>query len=181
MTDPKSESSEHLPEDLKPFEALLGSFLPAPSRIDRDRLMYAAGGAAASVSSQAPAHRSRQWLWPSVSAALLLLSATLGVALALRGDAAERIVYVDRPVATPSVASATRNSEASGPVDTLVAKALDGERADDFRLPPESNFMLRERALRFGVDAIEPPRHSTSSLPAPDYRNRSLLNQMLGS
>ena len=38
---------DDFPSELKPFEASLGSLVPAASRVDRDRLMYLAGAASA--------------------------------------------------------------------------------------------------------------------------------------
>ena len=184
MSNDQDRVPEKFSDDLKPFEAMLGSLRPVASRIDRDRLMYEAGGAAASAAAVVPAtalnpataesRRSKQWLWPCISAAMLLIAASLGAALAFRGQPHERIVYITRPsTASPDVKTT------DAPHSPLVA--IDAQPAAGDRLSEQSNFVLRERALRFGVDSIGIPGESGADPSIPNSGNRSLLNQMLGS
>jgi hypothetical protein len=77
-----------MPEDLTPLEAALARVVPAPARLDRDALMYAAG--------RASAKRSR--LWPVVAAGFAMLSLALGVHLASdKPRVVETPVYVREP------------------------------------------------------------------------------------
>jgi len=180
MSDDQGPLPEKFPDDLKPFEAMLGSLRPIASRIDRDRLMYEAGGAAASCSAiasipaTAQARRLKHWIWACVSAAMLLIAASVGASLAYRNQSAERIVYITRPSAVLPEAPTTDASHSSD-------ATIDAEPAAGARLSEQSNFVLRQRALRFGVDAIGIPGNSGPGQSTPDTGNRSLLNQMLGT
>jgi hypothetical protein len=183
MSNDQDPLPEQFSDDLKPFEAMLGSLRPVASRIDRDRLMYQAGGAAASAASvpataltpaTAESRRSKQWLWPCVSAALLLIAASLGAALAFRGQPHERIVYITRPAtASPDVKTT------DAPHSPITA--IDAQPAADDRFSEQSNLVLRERALRFGIDSIGIPSNSGPVQSTPEAGNRSLLDQMLGT
>ena len=71
-------SQQRLPHELAEVEAHLNAFTPAPSRIDRDQLMYRAGLAAAQSQRSL-----RQWVLPTMTAAVaavLAVAATLHVA-----------------------------------------------------------------------------------------------------
>jgi len=76
-------SEERLSPELSAIEAALASLAPGPSRVDRDRVMFLAGQAAARTAGKTRG-RIGGWLWPAATAASLLLAATLGAALALR-------------------------------------------------------------------------------------------------
>ncbi len=174
MSNDQGPLPETFSDDLKPFEAMLGSLRPVAGRIDRDRLMYEAGGAAVSIPATAPARRFKQWAWACASAAMLLIAACVGARLASLNQPAERIVYITRPSATLPDAVATDT-----PPSPMAA--IDTEPAADARLSEQCNFVLRQRALRFGVDAIGIPGDSDTRPSTPDAGNRSLLNQMLGT
>lgn len=173
MADHSSDSHANFAESLKPLEAKLAALRPIANGIDRDRLMYEAG-AAATVRPSTYGSRSRWWLWPCISAAMLLVSACLATELALRGSATERIVYVSRPEARIKLAPMT---------DTPRDPKSSTDTASSAGLPwsDQSNFALLQRALRFGVDAIGSPVSSGRISPAPEVGNRPLLNQMLGT
>src|SRR5690349_11507409 len=91
---------DEFPADLKPIEAALAGLSPAAVRLDRDRLMYMAGAAAAEAAAQrtGPAASNRlfkTWIWPLSTAVLLLVSFGLGAMLAFR-EPGERVVYVEQ-------------------------------------------------------------------------------------
>jgi hypothetical protein len=65
--------------ELAALEARLGAFRPGASRLDRDRVMYVAGQAAA-LKHRADAG-SRSWRWPSAFAAMTTVAAGLLLAL----------------------------------------------------------------------------------------------------
>jgi hypothetical protein len=58
-------------DDLKAIEKALGDLIPAPSRLDRDKLMFQAGANSARLSSR------RRWILPAAAAALSALAAAL--------------------------------------------------------------------------------------------------------
>ncbi len=87
-----------IPAELKSFEARLGSLTPAAARMNRDRVMYLAGAAAASVrarqadvpsvpvaASRGRFVRFKTSFWPLTTAALALVSLGLGTRLAWQG------------------------------------------------------------------------------------------------
>ena len=179
MSTDSSQSPDNFREDLKPFEAMLGSLRPIASRIDRDRLMYDAGAAASvpaaeSMRATTSGHSGRSSGYGRASPLrCCFLSATLGVALVLRGPSSERIVYVSAPVTASILVPATGAARAT-------EEPIDSEDAAGFRLSRQSNLVLRERALRLGVDAIDIPSTSAPGRSTPEIDNRALLNQMLG-
>lgn len=80
-------SHERLPEELGSFERALAGLAPAPSRLDRDRLMYELGVQAASAQlAVTAASRLRRWfaaeyVW--AAAAVVLACTSLGLAVRL--------------------------------------------------------------------------------------------------
>ncbi len=82
---------------LAAVENALSSLTPTPTGVDRDRVMYLAGRAAA---ERSPDSRLRAyWLWPCATAASVLLAVTFATMWAGRGEPV--VVYRDRPVAAP--------------------------------------------------------------------------------
>jgi hypothetical protein len=140
------QTGDSLPEDLKSIEAALGGLTPAFSSIDRDRLMYLAGRSSARQSS-----RIVRLGWPLATAALALISVTLG-SLWLAGDrGGTRIVYVnvkDRSEPTTAVAAAPGNE-------------LDANR------DRQSYFQLRNVVLVRGVDALPEPAQAAPEPQEP--------------
>src|SRR4051794_9441757 len=97
-------------DELKQFESLLRGCSPAAIRIDRDRLMYSAGQA--SVTGDVATRPTgtlpletcvnyKSFAWPLATAALLLLSLTLGAASLFRTTEV-RVVYVPQPASGSS-------------------------------------------------------------------------------
>lgn len=85
-------SENEIPEELKALEASLRGLAPAPAAIDERMLYFRAGQAAA---------RRSHWAWQSLAAAALVLSAGLGLMLAV-SSGQERIVYVERGQTEPT-------------------------------------------------------------------------------
>jgi hypothetical protein len=88
-----------LPAELKAFEARLAALSPCGDRLDRDRLMFLAGRAAAEaalVSPQPmPRHTREHKAWPAAFAAMTAVAATLLVMLVTRPTPIEQpIVHV---------------------------------------------------------------------------------------
>jgi hypothetical protein len=96
-------SQDKVNPDLEAVEAAVGSLRPAPSGIDRDRLMYLAGRAAGGDGSH-HARRRAGWFWPCATAASLLAAVTFAGMWLSRGEPEVQIVYRDRPAAVPEPA-----------------------------------------------------------------------------
>jgi hypothetical protein len=166
---------DDFPPDLKAFEAALGGLVPAESRLNRDRLMYLAGAAAATPSGNQPALRIGRipaLLWPIATAALFVIAVGLGALAALR-QPAERIVYVDRPAA--------RANSADAPSLLAQLPRVGPSTAADRDTTSGSYLALREQVLRLGVGALDVPSGAAEPPDRSDVRNRSLLNHLLGS
>jgi len=104
---------ENRPEDLKALEAALAALVPRSDRLDRDRLMFLAGQAAA---SQPAAALSRRWVWPSAFSAMTAVAASLLAMLVVRPgpQIVERIVEVP-------VQSASGNGQGESDARSLLA------------------------------------------------------------
>jgi hypothetical protein len=137
---------------LSPLESALGNLKPAPAALDRDRLMFRAGQAAAG----------RNWAWPASTAVLFATSLVLAGMLVVRpaGTETVRVVYVpaERPApAPPGPRAPTPPSTPTPPTVQSVA------------LPPASApyLALREQVVRFGVDSLPDLPPLTTASPAP--------------
>ena len=125
------------------LEAALAGLAPAPAALDRDRLMFRAGLAAA---------RRPGWLWPGAAGVLSLATATLAVLLAVRPgpEVVERVVYREVPVRIE------RQPE-PGPPGREVDEPSWGGEAGRY-------FQTREQLLRWGLDGVPVP---PPLMPAP--------------
>jgi hypothetical protein len=148
-----SERSEH-----GPLESALAGLQPVPAALDRDRLMFAAGQAAA---TPAPGR-----LWPAATAVLLCLSVALTVALVVRPEPREsvRTVYLPAPSGSPDRASDPRPPEPApspppAPLDRMLADTTPSAGGGDY-------LRLRSQVLRFGAESLpEPLPLSSGSKP----------------
>ncbi|HZZ28679.1 MAG TPA: hypothetical protein VFE46_11810 [Pirellulales bacterium] len=157
-----NEAYEELPEELKAIEAALRQLAPQTAKLDRDRLMYLAGQA--SVRCSAPqtqvAGKARLRLnfrrngWQLATAALVLVTITLGGLLLKSNQSERRVVYMDRLRAENFVAAASY------------------PRAESFNLAQSSAgmdadyFQLRKLALTRGIDAL-PTTPAVSHMVVP--------------
>jgi hypothetical protein len=131
--------------ELTPFEAAFASLTPAAGPIDRDRLMFRAGQAAARPG----------WLWPAAAAALALVAAGLGAALAVRrpAPAVERVVYVPREEVAPTPPASVAEPPAPAEGEDRLTQAT-------------SYWRLRQQLFRAGPDA-RPPAPAPMPTPSP--------------
>ncbi len=79
--------NEELPAELKAFEAELASLVPEDERLDRARLLFAAGRASARVRSRVVARA-----WAAAAGAMTVVAASLLVALLVRPEPPVKIV-----------------------------------------------------------------------------------------
>ncbi len=143
---------------LNAFTRSLADLAPDLGGLDRDRLLFRAGGVLL---------RRRLHCWQAFAGLLAVAALGLGAALLLRPTRTiEQIVYVDVPIFVPIRDEEPASSETpsftprradSGP---LVRAELDG-------------FRLRQQVLQFGVEALPPP-HAWSS-PAAEPMSLEML------
>jgi hypothetical protein len=183
--------------ELKAIESALGALAPAPSRLDRDRLMYRAGALSR------PGTTRRGWAWPSIAAllALVVLGESLLLAARPRARVVERIVVVREPAPpAPSVSLSTDPARSPvGPEPTGADRSpppvLLGQAAgpstppsDTTRLPAwepvSASRRLQDLVLRFGLDAWPaPPRDVAQSggegqVPVPSPVSAGALRRL---
>jgi len=157
-----------LPEDLKSLEAALRQFTPATSQIDRDRLMYlcgqasvlGTGDASVAIVDQSAVTRVHRNYWPMATAALVLLSITLG-GLWLHATRSSVVYVVGEPMATLP-------SEITNPA---VREVLAHRGADYLR--------LRNLVLAHGTNALPATRVSNSTSDIPTQLNFPDIRQPL--
>ena len=187
------------PQELTSIERALGSLVPRPSGIDRDRLLFLAGRASV---ENAPAAVFGRWAWP---AATLLSSATAAVLLVLllsrpavdggaqiaRGNdsSAQQAqpqltleTKTDHPAGSREPGS---SDDTAGPPVFGFAGAAAPKRGE---LPDQPNYLqLRAYVLAYGVEALpvrEPagsadrPASATPQNDAPRTQ-RELLRELL--
>jgi len=138
-------NEEQLPPAEREFESALAGLRPADPSIDRDRLMFLAG--CASV-------RRPSWMWPSVT---VLLAVVLAVLLIARPapQQIERIIYIES--------------------DRLPTAWMPTARTEHM-VPPEAMYVkLRNRVLKYGLDALPKPKFSVLT-DEPPLTIESLLN-----
>jgi hypothetical protein len=177
----ESLSAESLSAEARQTEQQLRQFQPAPLTLDRDRLMFLAGQAAAHSAIHLPQQRAAlvserlvpAWLWPASTAGMTALAACLAIALALqsglRQPAPTEIVHDDVPLhdlqgapqqsASPQqIAPPLAPLPETRPDPAQVAVAQpDARRASmpaSIALPAGSVLRMRNVALSFGVDAL---------------------------
>jgi hypothetical protein len=143
----------HTPDPaLNTFTRGLADLAPDPGGLDRDRLLFRAGGVL-------PTRRLRCW---QAAAGLLAAAALgLGAALLLRPTrAVDRVVYVEVPIflpippEEPDPAETPSSSPGRAQPGPLVWREPDG-------------FRLRQQVLQLGVEALPPPHAWSGPAPAP--------------
>jgi hypothetical protein len=131
---------------LTALETALAALAPRPPDISRDRMLYRAGQASV-----------RRRLWHFATAALALLSASLGALLLVRPapGIVERVVYVRVPEPAPAAPPLPREE----PPPAVAADV--GEPPPDF-----GYLRLRWQVVEHGADAL-PPVTAWSTAPRP--------------
>lgn len=146
-------SQDRVNPDLEATQSAFSSLQPAPSRVDRDRLMYLAGQAASAASSVDVRRPRAGWWWPCSTAASLLVAATFASLWLARGEPEVRIVYRDPPVAVPQPPN-----EPDEAIDVVV------DDASSWRSWRTDYLRLRRLVMTDGVEAMPPP----GAAPAAD-------------
>lgn len=111
-------SQERLPAELNAFERALSSLAPAPSRIDRDRLMFELGAQAATEKLTATyIAKQRRWFTPKrawAAAAVVLACTSLGLVA--------RLSMEKRTVTQETLARETRDTVSAESASTSETK-----------------------------------------------------------
>ncbi|WP_425617416.1 hypothetical protein NA78x_001093 [Anatilimnocola sp. NA78] len=168
------EHEQPLNDDLLSLERSLRQLQPLACRVDRDRLMFLAGQAAAAPVVE-PATlvvpSSRTWLWPAATAAMTAVSACLLVALSLQMSrpsaapimAGEKPAPIVQPDRTVVQAPLTKPMNPAPVVPRLLPPS-----SISLSLPAGSVLRMRDVALRLGVDALpagNSPQDSADTSP----------------
>jgi hypothetical protein len=158
-----------LPRELIECEARLTQFVAAPSRIDRDQLMYRAGWAAA---------RARKGHMASLLPVLCsaAAAAVLSVAITWRLATVSSIAIADQAgdeIAAGETAVARRAERVNPPVPAIQ------RAASRFQFTGAPLLAMRDRALRFefdelAIDASDAPAASTPAVSARQLRDEFL-------
>jgi hypothetical protein len=136
-------------QEVNAIEAALAALTPLPGRIDRDQLMFRAGQAAAPR---------RHWFWPSATAALAVVSASLVAAWCLWPAPQTVEQMVSRRVVQPPPAP----PRATLPAELQPTEAVVSTPAD--YASPRGPLTLQDQVLRWGLDGLPdlppvPPVH----------------------
>lgn len=162
------------PAEPQNIEQLLGTFAARAPRVDRDRLMFLAGRAAAESEARPTAART-PWYWPASTLASTSVALILAVTLIVRDErGASRPDTTARSSPLPAASSET-NSDASdspraeGPAEIAPPLVAQREAPNDSSLSSSAVEAIRwrELALREGVDALPIATESASSSASP--------------
>ena len=198
--------SGELPSDVNPYqiEPQLTAYAPRPARIDRDRLMFEAGRAAAASHPSAGAALALRpgviawfpppspqagspasWLWPASTLALGLVSVGLGIVLLLRPM--ERVQVVERIVRIPAHApQAVPGPMAVSSGGLLPDREVVRQPADEQETPaialeslPENHLLrVRQTALTQGGELLAPPIGRETARLSPPPTRGALMRQL---
>jgi hypothetical protein len=162
-------SEDRVNDELASFEAALESLRPAPSCIDRDRLMFLAGRAAAADrmvgTAAGPTGPRFRLLWPAATAVSLLVAVALGTLLAMRGP---RQPVTRAPSPRPGIhRPGNPGPDALEPsvsgADGTLWPALAATTPAELSAGRNSYLALRRAVLREGVDALPVPKSSSAA------------------
>jgi hypothetical protein len=140
-------AENHPRPDVSDVEALLQELKPVATGLDRDRVLFRAG--------RASVLRPGRFVWPATSGVLALATLALSVALAVRPEPGERIVYVTVPQPAPPKEAAP-SDRPPGVIDA-------GTPTTDRALLTGGRSLMERQLLRWGLDALPMPAPANSS------------------
>ncbi|HEX3599287.1 MAG TPA: hypothetical protein VHU84_04045 [Lacipirellulaceae bacterium] len=184
MFDEHEPAEPELTPDLKAIEGKLARLLPASARVDRDRLMFEAGRAAARPERPgyiAEPSRLGGRMWPAATMLMTAASLLLAVSLVWQRRSFE-VALQERPQAV-SVGQVAEPR----PVEAVSAKARQDLATEAWMAlgqPANGYLGIRYAALTRGVNSIETgPSNLGVADPAGelDQTQRDILNELLPS
>jgi hypothetical protein len=183
---------KHRPEEIEltaalaAFEARLRGLTPVTPRVDRDRLMFAAGAAAASrrtsPGNMAKRIGSRRWGWPAATAMMTAATLLLATMLVWQNHSPQRSGSI-ASLASPSAVKAHRKDVEVSADDSALPPTLMRNA-----VPPRTSGYLETRyiALTRGVGALSEFSTSNDGHDLPDggptakpATARNLLDELL--
>lgn len=164
-----------LDPELTGVEDALGSLAPAPSRLDRDRLMFRAGQAALRPLPLAP-----QRLWVAIAASLGLIAVGEAAMLAQRPTTQiiEKVVVVRDPAVSPvfAVPDSAPERTVGQPPKPPTFRTFDDSRS--FGQTPYDR--LTSQVFRYGLDGLPvSPSFRGSTFEPLSPPTRQLLQEEL--
>lgn len=163
-------------ENKKPltdFESALAALSPARAAVDRDRLMYLAGRAAARAEMRAEqSPRRTAWLWPSMTAGMTIAALFFGALLMFQSRSAPA------PIAVPNQNDRERSRPESTIDDSHQLARAPSDRFDEISM--EDLFGPRQR-VSLGVGIVPPPSPAASPKDRSEFltpRSVVLLDEL---
>ncbi|HVC94405.1 MAG TPA: hypothetical protein VND64_11980 [Pirellulales bacterium] len=191
---------ENEARDLNAIAASLSSLSPSTGRLDRDRLMFLAGEAAALSSSALPnsamsrtamsqSHEvqlrlaARRWAWPAAFSMVSAVAATLLAVLLARPEprVIERVVRLPaEPQAVVDTPAGAAVARADAPEQVERGRS---ERPAHNRRRGDGDYLsLRDRVLARGIDSWTSSLSASNVAPPETTHNhRELLESVLNS
>jgi len=160
MFDESELSGENLPPELAALEGRLAGLQPAALNLDRDRLMFAAGQAAAEAKYKLVTPHvggANRWFWPSATALMTAASVMLAAMLVWREDATS----IAGPSATPAAVE-EKFVEQPTKADFQYVEQLTSRFAatKTYQRPKGGYLEVRHVALTEGIGAVPFNGHS---------------------
>ncbi|HEV3003234.1 MAG TPA: hypothetical protein VGX78_02190 [Pirellulales bacterium] len=174
---------ENETQDVKAVEAMLSSLAPSTGKLDRDRLMFLAGEAAALARLPLARAPLRRWAWPAAFSTMSAVAATLLALLVSQPEPTviERIVHV--PAGQPSAAGVPTKDFVSGAETPNRVEAQRQELPANDRAPTQGDYLrLRDQVLALGLDSWSPGRSAGAAAPADaPQSHRQMVERVLNS
>lgn len=148
-----------LPADLAAFEAQLAGLVPQ-SNLDRDRLLFAAGKAAALAELQPPVEPARaSMVWKAMAIGFASLAAVLALMLVVQSEANLAVA----PTSPPGAGSAIQIAPAPTPAAEIAPDAIATVTETSTDVP--RYLAARSAALTGNWQAFEDPTRVAATLP----------------
>jgi hypothetical protein len=173
-----------LPAELAALEQRLAAFTPAAVRVDRDRLMFAAGRVAAVVGGSPSVVRPQPhtaWYWPAATVLMTAASILLAVMLVRQ---TEWRPMTAKPAASHLVGTSDNTVKPAAGSDSIQFDQLAADRGSwPWSARPTSGYLaLRYVALTQGVGAIGGRPAAANGVPdepTPPPTARELMEELL--
>jgi hypothetical protein len=172
MFDESGLSDSDLPPELAALEGRLASLQPSALQLDRDRLMFAAGQAAAEAKYNLVTPHvggANRWLWPSATALMTAASVMLAAMLVWKEDATS----IAGPSATPAAVEEKLVEQPTRADFQSVDRLTSGFAVTNAYQRPKGSYLeVRHVALTEGIGAVPFNGHSADDRHASPIDER---------